>query len=168
MRTMVYRALGWNFGVNTLIMGTITFMTPEYARSSIRIGRACFINTDVCIDSAAPVVVGDGVAIGHHVVIVTTNHEIGEPSYRAGRLLPCAVTIGNGAWIASGVTILPGVSVGAGAIVAAGAVVTRDVAPNTMVGGVPARLIRVLDGDTDMTAVSDNSSGHICRHEPVT
>jgi acetyltransferase-like isoleucine patch superfamily enzyme len=55
------------------------------------------------------------------------------------------VTIGDGCWIGARAVILPGVTVGAGAIVAAGSIVTRSVAPNHLVGGVPARPIRVLD-----------------------
>ena len=58
---------------------------------------------------------------------------------------PKPVRIGDGAWLASRAVVLPGVTVGEGAIVAAGAVVTRSVEPHTLVGGVPARLIRHLD-----------------------
>jgi acetyltransferase-like isoleucine patch superfamily enzyme len=58
------------------------------------------------------------------------------------------IIIGDGVWIASRVTVLPGVFIGDGSVVAAGAVVSRDVAPNTMVAGVPARLVRELEVDT--------------------
>jgi acetyltransferase-like isoleucine patch superfamily enzyme len=55
------------------------------------------------------------------------------------------IVIDDGAWIASRVTVLPGVTIGSGAIVAAGAVVAADVPPHTMVGGVPARVLRTLE-----------------------
>ena len=61
-------------------------------------------------------------------------------------LLVCKpVHICRNAWIGAGATILPGVTVGKNAVVAAGAVVTKDVAPNTIVGGNPARLIKIIE-----------------------
>ena len=59
-----------------------------------------------------------------------------------GTLAP--IVVGDGVWIGSGATLLAGVTVGAGAVVAAGAVVTRDVAPHTVVAGIPARPVREL------------------------
>jgi acetyltransferase-like isoleucine patch superfamily enzyme len=60
-------------------------------------------------------------------------------------MYPAAIHIGNGVWLGSNVTVLPGVSIGDGAVVAAGAVVTRDVDEMTVVGGVPAKLIRKIE-----------------------
>jgi maltose O-acetyltransferase len=57
------------------------------------------------------------------------------------------VSIGDGVWIGARTTVLPGVTIGSGAIVAAGSVVNRDVEADTMVAGVPARLVRGLDSD---------------------
>lgn len=58
------------------------------------------------------------------------------------------VHIGNNVWIGSNVTVLPGVSIGDGAVIAAGAVVTKDVEAYTVVGGVPAKLIRHIETDS--------------------
>jgi maltose O-acetyltransferase len=111
---------------------------------NLRIGERCFISYNVVIDTTAPVTIGDGVSIGHDVTIVTANHDSSHSAFRAGAVRPEAVTIGNGVWLCAHAKILPGVSIGDGAIVGAGAVVSRDVAAHTLVGGVPARVIRSL------------------------
>lgn len=147
-RTRVYRILGWTVGPETTIMGKIELAPTGKSRSNITIGSRCFINRGIYIDAGATVNIGHGVAIGNHVKILTTSHELGDVQYRAGKVFTSPITVGNGAWIASGVTILPGITIGAGSIVAAGAVVTRDVPPNTLVGGVPAKLIRSLETNT--------------------
>ena len=86
--------------------------------------------------------IGDRALIGHNAVIATLNHNM-DPAQRAN-LLPAPVHIGNDVWMGANVTVLPGVTIGDGAVIAAGAVVTKDVAPNTVVGGVPAKLIKEL------------------------
>lgn len=105
--------------------------------------------------------IGKFVNIASHVRINATNHPIWRATlhhftYRAGDYFEGAdqeaaffdwrrgnaVTIGHDVWIGHGATILPGVTVGNGAVIGAGAVVSKDVAPYTIVGGVPARLIR--------------------------
>ena len=145
IRVRIYRAAGLAIGPGTLLAGPIQFGMSGNPCRSLTIGARCFLNSPLFIDSAAPVVIGDGVSLGHHVVIITSGHCIGTPQFRAGPLQVAPVTIEDGAWVAAGVTLLPGVTIGRGAVVAAGAVVTKDVLPNTLVGGVPARLIRVLD-----------------------
>ena len=64
------------------------------------------------------------------------------------------VTIGNDVWIGGNVTVLPGVTIGSNVVVAAGAVITRDVPDNCVVGGVPARIIRQIEDDTDDVAIA--------------
>jgi maltose O-acetyltransferase len=143
-RVRLYRAAGLAIGPGTLISGPIQFgMTGNPCRS-LTIGAGCFLNSPLFVDAAAKVTIGDSVSLGHHVVIVTSSHALGASEFRAGALQTAPVTIEDGAWIAAGVTLLPGVTVGRGAVVAAGAVVTKDVAPNTLVGGIPAKLIRML------------------------
>jgi len=92
------------------------------------------------------------------VTILTVDHEIGPPDERCGTEVAAPVEIGDGCWLGSHVTILPGVRVGEGAIVAAGSLVTRDVAPNMLVGGVPARVLRNLEEDPAPASVRRNRS----------
>jgi maltose O-acetyltransferase len=95
-------------------------------------------------DLGAEIRIGSHVSIGHDVLVLTISHQIGSSRHRALTPFAKPVDIGSGAWIGSRSTILPGVTIGSGAIVAAGSVVHHDVAPNTMVAGVPARAIKAL------------------------
>jgi maltose O-acetyltransferase len=147
-RTHLYRLCGLSVGPSTLIFGSLRFGWYGDVFRHLTIGRQCFFNRDVFIDTTARVTIGDRVTFGHDVALVTSNHDMSLPAHRAGALRPGPVTIGDGVWIASRVTVLPCVAIGAGAVVAAGAVVTRDVPADTLVGGVPARVIRSLPADS--------------------
>lgn len=113
----------------------------------LSIGRGAFINYGAFIDGAAHVSIGARCSLGPRVTILTGSHVIGPRARRAGQPEAAPVRIEEGAWIGANAVIMPGCTVGAGAIVAAGAVVTRDVAPDTLVAGVPAQVLRGLDGD---------------------
>lgn len=110
---------------------------------NIRIGKNVFINAGCKFQDQGGITIGDGALIGHNVVMATLNHDPA-PEKRS-TLHPAPIVIGKNVWIGSNATILPGVTVGEGAIVAAGAVVTKHVAANTVVGGVPAKLIKYID-----------------------
>lgn len=106
---------------------------------NIHIGKNVFINCGCHFQDQGGIYIGDGALIGSQVVLATINHGR-KPEERADNI-PAPIRIGKRVWVGSHATILPGVSVGDGAIVAAGAVVTKDVPPNTVVGGVPAKVI---------------------------
>ena len=110
---------------------------------NIHIGKNVFINMGCKFQDQGGIFIGDGALIGHNVVLATLNHAI-SPGDRA-TMIPAPIHIGRHVWIGANATVLPGVTIGDGAIVAAGAVVTKDVPKNTMVGGVPARVIRTID-----------------------
>jgi acetyltransferase-like isoleucine patch superfamily enzyme len=109
---------------------------------SLRIGDRTFINSGVSICAQSAVSIGSDCAIGNYSLIMDTDFHV------PGDLLalPAAhpVVIEDGVWLGARVTVLKGVTIGEGAVVAAGAVVTKDVPPRTVVGGVPARIIRTL------------------------
>ena len=110
---------------------------------NIHLGKNVFINSDCKFQDQGGIYIGDDVLIGHNVVLATLNHD--ENPEKRGNLCPSPIKIGNKVWIGSNATILPGVTIGDGAIIAAGAVVTKDVSKKTVVGGVPARLIKKID-----------------------
>ena len=112
----------------------------------VDIGSAVFINRDAYIRPNTTI--GDRVNLGPFVRLITDAHEIGPASRRAGAVRYDPITIGAGTWIGAAATVLGGVSIGAGAVVAAGAVVVSDVPANTVVAGVPARVVRALDVPT--------------------
>lgn len=98
-----------------------------------------FLNCDVKIRVTESVEIGEGCVISHNVTIMDSDtHQVDQPDYVKTK----PVVIGKHVWIGSRAMILKGVSIGEGAIVAAGAVVTKDVPPHTMVGGVPAKIIK--------------------------
>jgi acetyltransferase-like isoleucine patch superfamily enzyme len=66
-------------------------------------------------------------------------------------LITKQIVIKRNAWIGAGATILPGVTVGENSVVAAGAVVSKDVPANTIVGGIPAKIIKSIENDIPVT-----------------
>lgn len=109
---------------------------------NIHIGKHVFVNMGCKFQDQGGIFIGDGALIGHNVVLATLNHAK-SPKDRS-TMIPAPIRIGRHVWIGSNATVLPGVTIGDGAIVAAGAVVTKDVPENTIVGGVPATVIRPL------------------------
>lgn len=109
---------------------------------NITIGKNVFINSGCCFQDHGGISIGDGALIGHNVVLATLNHEL-DPRKR-GSTYPLPISIGNDVWIGSNSTILQGVTIGDGAVIAAGAVVKKDVPAKTVVGGVPAKIIKEI------------------------
>ena len=109
---------------------------------NITIGKNVFINMGCKFQDQGGIFIGDGALIGHNVVLATLNHAK-SPQDRSS-MLPAPIHICKNVWIGANATVLPGVTIGDGAIVAAGAVVTRDIPENTIVGGVPAKVIRTI------------------------
>ena len=105
------------------------------------VGENVFINHGLTCMSSGGVVIEDGVMIGPDAAILTANHDLKDI-----RILQFkTITIKKNAWIGARAIILPGVTIEEGAVVASGAVVTKDVAPKTVVGGNPAKLIKTIE-----------------------
>lgn len=120
-------------------------LTPPFYTDfgkNINIGDFVFINADCKFQDQGGISIGSRTFIGHNVVLATLDHDL-DP---AKRLLmhPAPIRIGENVWIGSNVTITRGVTIGDNSVIAAGAVVTRDVPPDVVAGGVPAKVIRTL------------------------
>jgi len=133
--------------VNPSSLGLFSYIGMRSSVWGANIGRYCSIGPDVCIGPFEhPVDILTTHPIGHdpgaifriasYYGEVATSHDTSQRNAKK-------VTIGNDVWIGRGVTIMNGVTVGDGAIIAAGAVVARDVEPYEIVGGVPAKRIRM-------------------------
>lgn len=123
----------------------------------IVIGSNCSLNPFSIIYGHGNVFIGDNVRIAAHCVIVASNHNFDDvevPIMEQG-VRAEGIKIDSNVWIASGVKILDGVHIGENSIIAAGAVVTRNVPAMSIVGGVPARLIRQRDASRKNTNNSD-------------
>jgi len=122
-----------------------TIFIPFYTNFGrhTKIGKNVFINHDCSFLDLGGITIEDDVQIGPKVSLITENHPLG-PSARKSLDLK-SVLIKKNAWIGAGAIILPGVTIGENSVVAAGAVVNKDVPDNTVVGGVPAKVIRAID-----------------------
>ena len=113
---------------------------------NITIGNNVFINAGCKFQDQGGIFIDDGALIGHGVVLATLNHDL-DPEKRQ-QLHPAPIRIGKRVWIGANATVTQGVTIGDNAVVAAGAVVNRDVPADTIVGGVPAKVIGKIDGKT--------------------
>ena len=125
---------------------TFAMFPPFYTDcgKNITVGKNVFINSGCHFQDQGGIIIGSGSLIGHNVVLCTLNHDF-DPKKR-GNTIPSPIVIGENVWIGSNVTVVPGITIGNNAIIAAGAVVTKDVPANTLVGGVPAKTIKSING----------------------
>ena len=108
----------------------------------VRFGKGVFLNHSAILSASGGIEFEDGVMAAPGLRIATINHDMNNRHtiYTYGK-----VTIRKNAWIGMNVTICPGVTIGRYAVVGAGAVVTRDVPDYAVVGGVPAKILRMQD-----------------------
>ena len=130
--------------IGTEIDDSTTIFPPFYTNfgRSIRLGKNVFINHACSLLDIGGITIEDDVQIGPRVNLTSENHPL-DPNDRK-TLIPKPIVIKRNVWIGAGATILPGVTIGENAIVAAGAVVSRDVPPNTIVAGIPAKIVKTL------------------------
>jgi acetyltransferase-like isoleucine patch superfamily enzyme len=140
-------------GEDTRISGKILIKNPH----KVKIGRHCTFNTGVAIFGQGGVEIGDYVRMSSHASIHTGGllFDRQDPPYEHYH---SAVIIEDAVWIGSHAKLLAGVTVGHHSVVAAGAVVVKDVPPYTVVGGVPAKVIRAIPPKTAIVSPTLTSS----------
>ena len=131
--------------IGSLIDKTTRIFPPFYTNFGrfITLGKNVFINHACSFLDLGGITIEDDVLIGPKVNLITENHPLNPADRQALLLNP--IVIKRNVWIGAGATILPGVTIGENAVVAAGAVVSKDIPANTVVGGIPAKMIKAIN-----------------------
>lgn len=119
----------------------------HFTPGDVHIGRDVYINDGLFADARGGIRIGDRVAIGPRVMLISSTHEFGTGWQRCAEHRTSPVVICDGSAIGAGSAVHAGVTVGAGCVIAAGSVVIRDCEPNSVYAGVPARWVRALRDD---------------------
>lgn len=139
LKRKLLRSVGFEIGEGTRIAG------PLFCTGTMKIGKDCWIGRDLRVEGNGSVEIGDRCDIAPGVMFLTGGHAIGDASRRAGQGEHYHIYVGDGVWIGARATLGRNITVGDSSVVAACAYVGKDVPQNSMVGGVPARIIRELD-----------------------
>lgn len=142
---------GIDIGQDSIIMhGAIlhVYNFRDLPHSGIKIGKDCLVGEYSVIRGQGGVTIGDRVFTSPFTQIIAVNHVFADPQrpFTQQGITAEGIVIEDDVWLGAGAVITDGVRVGRGSVVAAGAVVTKDVPPHTVVGGVPARVIKQIDG----------------------
>jgi acetyltransferase-like isoleucine patch superfamily enzyme len=143
-RVLFYRTTLPRCGEGLLIDPNVSIRFPQ----NLEIGNNVYCNRGVFITARTKIKIGDDVLIGPYVVINSGNHIYSDPNQtiRSQNHRVAPIIIEDDVWIGAHATILAGVTLGTGSVVAAGAVVTKNVAPYTVVAGIPAKMIKRRGG----------------------
>ncbi len=112
--------------------------------AKIHLGSSVYVAHGCCFLANAEIWIEDEVMLAPYCVIATGNHTRVNGSFYYGAVRAAPIRLGKGSWLGAHVTVTAGVTVGAGSAVAAGAVVIRDLPPNVLAAGIPARVIKEL------------------------
>jgi acetyltransferase-like isoleucine patch superfamily enzyme len=145
VRSTLFKLTGCDLRRGAVVLGAIKVVGPPRAITQLKAGERCVIAPGVTFGLDAPITLGKRVSIGPGATLYTGTHELGAGSQRMSyEVVGRPIVVEDGVWIGMQSLILPGVRLGHGSVVAAGAVVHDDVAPNTLVMGNPAKVVRTL------------------------
>lgn len=127
--------------------GSGAFFEPTFRCEfghNISVGEGFYANFDCVMLDGGGITIGNNVLFGPRVSVYTTNHALDPIDRALGACIAKPVTIGDNVWVGGGVTINPGVTIGEGSVIGSGSIITKDVPPNTIAAGVPARILREI------------------------
>lgn len=139
LKRSLLRSIGYQIGENTKVIG------PIYNTGTLHIGDNCWVGRNMTVHGNGTVTIGSNCDLGPDITFLTGGHHIGNSSCRAGAGETYQISVGDGVWIGARATILLDTTIGEGAVISACACVIRDVPANTLVGGVPAKIIKELE-----------------------
>lgn len=122
----------------------LTPFTCDYG-NNIHLGKNVFINSHCYFMDCANITIGNHVFIGPYCGFYTANHPLQYGPRNQGLEKALPITIGDNCWFGANVSVMPGVTIGSGCVIAAGAVVTKDMPDNSLIAGVPAKVIKAID-----------------------
>lgn len=127
----------------------LELLSPFYCDygENIHLGKNVFININNYFMDCADITIGDNVFIGPSCGFYTASHPLDYKRRNQGLEKALPITVGDNCWFGANVSVMPGVTIGSGCVMAAGAVVTKNVPDNSLVAGVPAKVIRKIDND---------------------
>ena len=139
LKRKLLNAIGYSIGSGTKVVG------PIFNSGTLKIGDNCWIGRNLEINGNGAVTIGDNCDLAPDIIFLTGGHALGNLSRRAGVGETYQINVGDGVWVGARATIGRNVKIGSGSVIAACACVMQDIAPNTLVGGVPAKVIKELD-----------------------
>lgn len=142
VKRKLLNSIGCTIGKGTKIVG------PIECTGTLIVGANCWLGKNLKINGNGRVAIGDNCDIAPEVTFQTGGHIIGDSKRRAGKGIIASQTVGNGVWIGGRSTIVGNVHIGDSSVVAACACVVKNVETDTLVAGVPARVIRRLDDES--------------------
>ena len=124
-----------------------TFMC-DYGKN-IHLGTGVFINAHCYFMDGAEITLGNNVFVGPYCGFYTATHPLDYKRRNAGLEKALPIKVGDNCWFGANVSVMPGVTIGNGCVIAAGSVVTKDIPENSMVAGVPAKVVKTIDQEDE-------------------
>ena len=141
LKKLLLEISGISIGENSKIVGPIKIGTV----ASLKIGKDCWIGSGLKIYGNGNVVIGDRCDLAPDISFVTGSHEIGDSNRRAGKGISYNIEVSNDCWIGARATIVGNIYINNSAIIGTFSLVNKNVLENTIVAGIPAKVIKVLE-----------------------